>query len=215
MSNPSLSEIKIGESSKDPSEDRVKDLSNTSVPTPFKVEYKALVHDQRTAEAKVHRVLGKFRVSPNREFFNCSKMFAVNEIRRCVTLEKEYIYFDDIAASRAKKEKQAAAQRAKKLAEEKQAAVQKAKRLAEEKQAGIIREKRREFWGRFYDNIWMWFFVSAFLFTILGLAYEAYEFKISPRNKMLLVFLGCLFTFLLLKEIYNLVLRINKNRNPD
>ena len=43
MSNPSLSEIKIGESSKDPSEDRVKDLSNTSVPTPFKVEHKALV----------------------------------------------------------------------------------------------------------------------------------------------------------------------------
>ena len=95
MSNPSLSEIKIGESSKDPSEDRVKDLSNTSLPTPFKVEYKALVDDQRSAEALIHSALEKFRINPNREFFNCSVMDAVLLIRKKIAIEKEYIYYNE------------------------------------------------------------------------------------------------------------------------
>ena len=172
MSNPSLSEIKIGESSKDPSEDRVKDLSNTSVPTPFKVEYKALVHDQRAAEAKVHRALGKFRVNPNREFFKCSVMLAVWEIRRCLTLEKEYIYFDDIKALRAEQEKQAAAQKEKRLAEEKQAGLQKAKRLAEEKQAVDKKKKKSEFWARRYEEFWLWILGSLFVAAILFLLYQ-------------------------------------------
>lgn len=95
MSNPSLSQIKIGESSKDPSEDRVKDLSNTSVPTPFKVEYQALVQNQRDAEARVHKELAVFRVNPNREFFSCSVMEAVRIIRLHLKIEKEYLLFDD------------------------------------------------------------------------------------------------------------------------
>ncbi|MDA8627987.1 GIY-YIG nuclease family protein [Pseudomonadales bacterium] len=95
MSNPSLSEIKIGESSKDPSGDRVKDLSNTSVPTPFKVEYKALVDGQQNVEVKIHKALAKFRVNPNREFFNCSVMDAVLLIRKKITIEKEYMYYNE------------------------------------------------------------------------------------------------------------------------
>jgi hypothetical protein len=95
MSNPSLSQIKIGESSKDPSEDRVKDLSNTSVPTPFKVEYQALVQNQRDAEARVHKELAVFRVNRNREFFSCSVMEAVRIIRLHLKIEKEYLLFDD------------------------------------------------------------------------------------------------------------------------
>ena len=38
---------------------------------------------------------------------------------RCLTLEKECIYFDDIKAVRAEQEKQAAAKKEKRLAEEK------------------------------------------------------------------------------------------------
>ena len=68
MSSPSLSEIKFGDSSTDPSEDRVKDLSHTSLPTPLKVEYKALVDDKRSAEALIHSAVEKFRINPKREF---------------------------------------------------------------------------------------------------------------------------------------------------
>ena len=93
MSSPSINPIKIGYSSKDPSVDRVQELSaSTGVPEPFKVLYKALVVNAEGAEAKVHKALGALRTSDNREFFDVGLEQAVRCIRTHAHIEKEYLY---------------------------------------------------------------------------------------------------------------------------
>jgi hypothetical protein len=72
LTNESYPElVKVGETSGDP-EDRAAQLSNTSVPYPFKVYGFVQVDDPRGVERKVHRKLGKHRESRNREFFKIS-----------------------------------------------------------------------------------------------------------------------------------------------
>ena len=75
-------------SSKDPSGDRVRELSNTSVPTPFKVEYKALVEDADTCEKTIHQALSRYRVASNREFFDCNAPLAISTIRKLLKIER-------------------------------------------------------------------------------------------------------------------------------
>jgi hypothetical protein len=70
MSNPAMPGfLKICCSSKEPKRDRVRELSReTGVPTPFKVEYQALVDDELKEEAKLHQYFASNRVS-GKEFF--------------------------------------------------------------------------------------------------------------------------------------------------
>lgn len=61
---------KIGGTTKHP-ESRAKELSNTSVPTPYEVCFFSEVSDWRKAEAFIHESLNEYRVTNNREFFSC------------------------------------------------------------------------------------------------------------------------------------------------
>ena len=72
MSNPAFSgeRVKIGRTDKDPAKYRVKELSDTSIPEPFKCEYWALVDNPVKVEKRVFKVLQKFRPNPKREFFD-------------------------------------------------------------------------------------------------------------------------------------------------
>jgi len=71
--NPSLiGVVKVGKTTKDPSE-RAKELSSaTGVPTPFSVAYQIYVTNCSHAEAYIHTYLEEsgYRVADNREFFN-------------------------------------------------------------------------------------------------------------------------------------------------
>lgn len=71
MKNESLpNTYKIGGTVRDP-EVRAKELSNTSVPTPYKVICSQKVNDWWLVEKEIHKALSEFRVSSNREFFSC------------------------------------------------------------------------------------------------------------------------------------------------
>jgi hypothetical protein len=92
FSNPSLEGLKIGKTKSDPAE-RARELSTTSVPSPFKVEYFAFVDDHDRVETDVHAQLGRFRKAKNREFFNCSDTIAIDAIR---TVAGANIRFEEI-----------------------------------------------------------------------------------------------------------------------
>lgn len=83
VSMPGL--LKIGYS-KDV-ESRVKQLSNTSVPTPFVCEYFLYSEDCIRLEAKVHEIMLRFRVRTNREFFNTSITNAI----KCLYEASKYL----------------------------------------------------------------------------------------------------------------------------
>ena len=71
--NPSLEGlVKIGKTTRDPT-DRVRELSSsTAAPTPFVLAFDVYVEDCTAAEAYLHTLLQRrgYRVSENREFFN-------------------------------------------------------------------------------------------------------------------------------------------------
>ena len=70
MSNESLPGlIKIGKSI-DP-EKRVKTLSSEGLPTPFHIEFQIKSEHYSEIETAVHSSLSNYRVSENREFFDC------------------------------------------------------------------------------------------------------------------------------------------------
>lgn len=74
MSNPSYDgRIKIGKSSKDPSQGRIEELSSsTSAPEKFSLEYYCFVDEYDKLERLVHNLLTEFRPNPHREFFKVS-----------------------------------------------------------------------------------------------------------------------------------------------
>ncbi len=81
MSNPSMPGIvKIGRSI-DPNR-RGSELQSTGVPTPFKIEYAAMVRDMSKVERELHERFASQRVNRNREFFNLPVDEAVNAVRR-------------------------------------------------------------------------------------------------------------------------------------
>jgi hypothetical protein len=93
LSNPSLKYLKVGQSSKDP-QGRASELSQaTGVPTPFEIEYSALVDEYQRVERDVHLLLAKNRINPQREFFDCSVREAVEAIKKSV----QKIYYEDIS----------------------------------------------------------------------------------------------------------------------
>ena len=72
LSNPSFPDLlKIGFSLDDP-EERAQQLSSTSVPYAFQVEFETFCEDPRKIEQRVHGRLHKYRVNSNREFFKTS-----------------------------------------------------------------------------------------------------------------------------------------------
>lgn len=64
--------IKIGITTDQPLEMRVKQLDVTSTPLPFEVYYAAEVPDARKVERSIHDAFDDFRVRSNREFFTVS-----------------------------------------------------------------------------------------------------------------------------------------------
>jgi pyruvate/2-oxoglutarate dehydrogenase complex dihydrolipoamide acyltransferase (E2) component len=74
--------VKIGLTTREPS-DRVRELSrSTGVPTPFTLIYKAYVPDCREIERRVHERLSAERLNPNREFFEMPPHEAVSIVNR-------------------------------------------------------------------------------------------------------------------------------------
>ena len=70
LSNPAMPGlVKIGMTSRDQLDDRVRELSNTSVPAPFVVELWAWVEDARACERLLHGWLSGVRMNSRREFF--------------------------------------------------------------------------------------------------------------------------------------------------
>ena len=70
MTNPSMPNlVKIGVSDKDPEEHRVRELSNTSVPEPFKVEYYAFTRDPYSLRRMLINILNKPSFKITRIFF--------------------------------------------------------------------------------------------------------------------------------------------------
>ena len=73
LSNPAMPGlVKIGMTNRDQLADRVRELSDTSVPTPFSVEVWARVEDARSCENLLHHWLSAARPNPQREFFAVS-----------------------------------------------------------------------------------------------------------------------------------------------
>lgn len=71
LKNSTLPEMyKIGGTTKHP-EVRAKELSNTSIPTPYEVCFSLEVADWRKSESFIHESLSAYRVANNREFFSC------------------------------------------------------------------------------------------------------------------------------------------------
>jgi hypothetical protein len=71
LSNPSFKGLKIGYTNSRVG-NRIRELSTTGVPTPFVVEFQVLVLEPRAFERQLHEDLAAQRVSPDREFFECS-----------------------------------------------------------------------------------------------------------------------------------------------
>ena len=78
--------LKIGQTSKNP-EDRAKELSSTSVPTPFEVTYYIQSDQYEEIEKEMHRRLGVFRSNKGREFFKYPVRKAIKLLDK---LGKEY-----------------------------------------------------------------------------------------------------------------------------
>ena len=82
MSNPAYSRIKIGKSTKDPTQDRVGELYQTGVPEPMKVEYYAFVEDENLLERLIHQLFDAERPNKSREFFELDVPTAIESIRK-------------------------------------------------------------------------------------------------------------------------------------
>ena len=100
MSNPAMPGLlKIGCSSKEPKRDRVHELSReTGVPLPFRVEYQALVENERGDEGVLHRHFANRRV-PGKEFF---KDVAIDEVIAVAKRLCQIKYEDDFSEPVAK-----------------------------------------------------------------------------------------------------------------
>jgi len=83
MSNPAFPGLlKIGRSRKDPTIDRVNELSlSVGVPQPFKVEYSAFVENNELLETLVLDYFSAYRPNKSRKFFNISCSVAIPAIR--------------------------------------------------------------------------------------------------------------------------------------
>lgn len=94
--------VKIGRCQPENLDQRITQLSNTSVPYPFECEYAALVDEASTVEARVHRVLGSVRRNPSREFFEMPADVAIEAL--LLTSHEDVTPGRDFAASQEDRE---------------------------------------------------------------------------------------------------------------
>ncbi len=80
--------IKIGKTKRDVKK-RARELSNTSIPTPFIIAFEIFVQDVDSIEYFVHEILNDFRINPNREFFRYPLNEAIKVICELCKPEKE------------------------------------------------------------------------------------------------------------------------------
>lgn len=108
--NPSIPGlIKVGRSTRGANE-RARELSGTSTPTPFVVIYEAAFRDCEAAERLVHTALESlgYRVSPNREFFDAPATAVVDAIRNAKDQdERATCGFEDAVAGGASSQQEA------------------------------------------------------------------------------------------------------------
>lgn len=104
MSNPSFRNnlLKIGQSSKNPSEFRKNELFTTGVPLPFCVEYYASIQDFAGVERNIHKRLQEWRVNKNREFFSCDLGHAIKEIKIIFDNREKDEFFSPMCLARFK-----------------------------------------------------------------------------------------------------------------
>ncbi|MBX2976091.1 MAG: GIY-YIG nuclease family protein [Ignavibacteriaceae bacterium] len=70
LTNPAMPGlVKIGKTSRDKIDDRMRELFTTSVPVPFDCEYACKVDDCDKVEKALHIAFGPNRIHPQREFF--------------------------------------------------------------------------------------------------------------------------------------------------
>ena len=61
--------VKIGFTTRDDMESRLKELHTTAIPLPFKCEYACKTERYKEVETAIHKALADCRIAPNREFF--------------------------------------------------------------------------------------------------------------------------------------------------
>ncbi|MFW0776378.1 MAG: GIY-YIG nuclease family protein [Rickettsiales bacterium] len=86
LSNPAMpGMVKVGFTEKGEVQRRANELSSSSsVPLPFSIEHEVLVEDPRKFEALIHKKLKRFRVSPDREFFQIDVEEAIRDVDKVI-----------------------------------------------------------------------------------------------------------------------------------
>lgn len=95
--------VKIGLTSRNSVEGRLKELYSTGVPFPFKCEYAARVPDENSVERALHMAFEPHRVNLNREFFKMEpervivllKLIAIEDMTPDMLEKSEKIEKDD------------------------------------------------------------------------------------------------------------------------
>jgi len=89
LSNPSMPDMyKIGHTFRDV-EDRVSELTHTSLPTQFEIQFSIRTSDPEKHEKIIHKRLDQFRVQANREFFKTNLETIVDSIKNICQEEFE------------------------------------------------------------------------------------------------------------------------------
>lgn len=136
--------LKIGITDTLPSNRRVNELYTTGVPSPFAVEYYALVKNYQRVEKIVHSRLSGQRLKKNREFFQCSVPEAITTIRTSADVITEEVLYKSPAEIRAferalQREKEAAA-----LAAEEMQKNREAERINRQREAELAEHRRAD-----------------------------------------------------------------------
>lgn len=78
LSNPAMPGlVKIGKTTRDQVDDRLKELFNTSVPVPFECDYACKVQNCDKVEKALHIAFSPNRIHPQREFFSIAAHQAI------------------------------------------------------------------------------------------------------------------------------------------
>lgn len=84
LSNPAMPGlVKVGSTDRT-ANIRADELYTTGVPSPYKVEFRAITSNPKDAEKEAHRLLDAHRPTPKREFFEVSLEEAINAVREAL-----------------------------------------------------------------------------------------------------------------------------------
>lgn len=100
LTNPAMPGlVKIGKTSRESMEVRLRELYSTGVPVPFECVYAARVKDEASTENAFHVAFGPYRINPKREFFGIEpeqaiallKLMAIEDVTPEVQQEAERV----------------------------------------------------------------------------------------------------------------------------